>query len=190
MPTKLLERPAEGSVLSTKDQLIQKLNKKTASIGVVGLGYVGLPLSLTYSEKGYNTVGFDIDEKKVRHLNAGETYIEHIREKKIQEALKQGFQATTDMSLASHMDALIMCVPTPLDRHREPDMAYIRGIMETLLPYLKKGQVISLESTTYPGTTEEELKPWIESRRFVVGEDIFLVYSPERQDPGNPNFHT
>jgi UDP-N-acetyl-D-glucosamine dehydrogenase len=189
MSSPVLERaPLASSVI--KNRLIEKLNNKTASIGVVGLGYVGLPLALTYSGKGYRTIGLDISSDKVLQLNSGKTYIEHIPSTDIQIALKQGFQATTDMSIAAELDALIMCVPTPLDKYREPDMSYIRSTMQALLPHLRAGQILSLESTTYPGTTEEELRPSVESRGFKVGQDIFLVHSPERQDPGNPVFHT
>lgn len=189
MLTKVLEKPASAGP-DRKEQLVRKLKTKTASIGVVGLGYVGLPLALTYSAKGYRTVGFDLDNGKVERLNEGKTYIEHIKEDLIQEAVSRGFEATTDMSRVAYMDALILCVPTPLDKHREPDMRYIQSTMENILPHIRPGQIISLESTTYPGTTEEELQPRIESRGFVVGQDIFLVHSPERQDPGNPKFHT
>src|SRR5262249_19820731 len=156
--------------------LVEKLKNKTASIGVVGLGYVGLPLAMAYTEEGYKTIGFEIDQRKVDRLNAGETYIEHILKEDIQKALDGGFRASSDMKLVSEMDALILCVPTPLSKQREPDMAYIRSTIHALLPHLREGQIVSLESTTYPGTTDEEIKPQIEARGFTIGENFFLVF--------------
>ncbi len=173
-----------------KQELIERLNKKTALIGIVGLGYVGLPLSLGFSNKGYKVIGFDIDQSKIDQLSSGKTYIKHIPDSAIQGMLDNGFEATVDFSKASEVDALILCVPTPLDQHREPDLSFVLDTMNSLLPYIRKGQVVSLESTTYPGTTDEELRPRIESMGLNVGEDIFLVYSPEREDPGNKNFTT
>lgn len=174
----------------SKQDLIEKLNKKTAVIGIVGLGYVGLPLMLRYSEVGYKVLGLDIDESKVASLNKGKSYIEHIPSEAIAASVKQGFEASTDFRRATEADALIICVPTPLNKYREPDLSYVTDTTDALVPYLRPGQVFSLESTTYPGTTDEELKPRIESNGLRVGRDIFLVYSPEREDPGNPNFTT
>lgn len=171
-------------------ELIAKLDRKTAVVGVVGLGYVGLPLMLRYCEVGYKVVGFDIDQTKVDALKAGKSYIEHISPKRIADAVGGAFDPTTDFSRASEVDALILCVPTPLNRYREPDLSFVLNTVDSLLPYMHKGMVVSLESTTYPGTTEEELKPRIEKRGLKVGEDVFLVFSPEREDPGNPNFTT
>lgn len=176
--------------MKNSDQLSHKLNSKTATIGILGLGYVGLPLMLRYNELGYKVVGIDIDTTKVNDLNAGKSYIEHIPASKIEQAVKNGFEATTDFSRATECDALILCVPTPLNKYREPDISYVINTMEAIQPYLRAGQVVSLESTTYPGTTEEELLPRAEHSGLKVGEDIFLVYSPEREDPGNPNFET
>ncbi len=173
-----------------KTQLINKLTEKSAIIGVVGLGYVGLPLALRYAEAGYKVLGFDIDPVKIDKISAGATYIKHIPDRNIQAAIDHGFNVTVDFSRASEADALILCVPTPLGQHREPDLSYVLNTMDSLLPYLRKGQVVSLESTTYPGTTDEQLKPRIENTGLKVGEDVFLVYSPEREDPGNPNFKT
>lgn len=170
--------------------LLEKLSNKTATIGIVGLGYVGLPLMLRYAEVGYKVLGLDIDPDKVNKLNAGESYIEHIPATALETALTKGFQATTDFSRSGETDALIICVPTPLNKYREPDLSFVINTTDALVPYLRAGQVISLESTTYPGTTDEELQPRIESRGLVLGKDIFLVYSPEREDPGNPNYHT
>lgn len=173
-----------------KQSLLDKLNSKTGVIGIVGLGYVGLPLVLRYSEVGYRVVGFDIDQSKIDHIEGGTSYIEHISAAAIARAVEQGFEATTDFTRASDVDALILCVPTPLNKYREPDLSFVLDTTDSLVPYLRAGQVVSLESTTYPGTTDEELLPRIESRGFKVGEDLFLVYSPEREDPGNPNFTT
>jgi UDP-N-acetyl-D-glucosamine dehydrogenase len=170
--------------------LLDRLSGRRAVIGVVGLGYVGLPLSLRYSEVGYRVLGFDIDPSKVERLLSGRSYIEHIDVSAIQRAVKSRFEPTTDYTRASEADALIICVPTPLNKYREPDLSFVTNTMDTLLPYLRPGQVVSLESTTYPGTTEEELQPRIESRGLRVGEDLFLVFSPEREDPGNPHFST
>lgn len=173
-----------------KNQLIEKLNNKTAVIGILGLGYVGLPLMLRYVEAGYKVLGVDIDQEKIDALNGGECYIEHIPSEKIADSLKSGFEATSDFSRASQADTLILCVPTPLNKYREPDLSYVTDTVDAVLPYLRKGHVLSLESTTYPGTTEEELFPRMESTGLKVGEDVFLVYSPEREDPGNPDYTT
>ena len=171
--------------------LIEKLNNKTAVIGIFGLGYVGLPLMLRYVEVGYKVLGFDIDKEKVVLLNQGRSYIKNIPAEKIAQAVQIGvFNATTDFSQSVQVDALIICVPTPLNKYREPDLSFVLNTIDSIVPYLRKGQVVSLESTTYPGTTDEELKPRIESRSLRVGEDIFLVFSPEREDPGNPDFET
>ena len=173
-----------------KQDLINKLSDKNAVIGIIGLGYVGIPLSLRYAEAGYKVIGFDIDPEKAERISAGKTYIKHIPDEAIKTATDKGFEATTDFSRATEADALILCVPTPLDNHREPDLSYVTNTMDSLLPYLRKGQVVSLESTTYPGTTDEELKTRTESTGLKVGEDVFLVYSPEREDPGNASFNT
>jgi len=170
--------------------LVAGLEQKTARIGVLGLGYVGLPLVLRFSEVGYKVIGFDIDQSKVDALLSKRSYIDHIAADKIGVAVDNGFEPTTDFSRASEVDALIVCVPTPLNKHREPDLSFVIDTVESVVPYLRPGQVLSLESTTYPGTTEEELLPRVESRGLKVGTDFFLVYSPEREDPGNPNFTT
>ncbi|NQY88477.1 MAG: nucleotide sugar dehydrogenase [Colwellia sp.] len=172
------------------NQLANKFKAKQAVIGIVGLGYVGLPLAIRYSSIGFKVIGLDIDEDKVRKINSGESYIEHICASKITSSIEQGLEATTDFTKASDCDALILCVPTPLNKYREPDLSYVTNTTDALLPYLRKGQVLSLESTTYPGTTEEELLPRIESTGLIVGENVYLVYSPEREDPGNPDFET
>lgn len=171
------------------DVFLEKTKTKEAVIGIIGLGYVGLPLMLRFAEQGYRVLGFDIDEVKNQALNQGQSYIEHIDSSKIK-LVQHLIHATNDFSQSKEADALILCVPTPLNKYREPDLSFVTGSMDRILPYLRKGQLISLESTTYPGTTAEELKPRIEQAGFIVGQDIFLVYSPEREDPGNPNFTT
>jgi len=173
-----------------KNELVKKLENRSAVIGILGLGYVGQPLFLRYSDIDFKVIGFDIDQEKVDELNNGHSRIEHIADSKIAAAIEKGFEATTDFSRVAECDALILCVPTPLNKYREPDMSFVVGTTDMLKPYVRKGQVISLESTTYPGTTEEELLPRVEESGLIVGEDIFLIYSPEREDPGNPNFET
>ncbi len=175
---------------SIKSELIDKFNKKEAIIGILGLGYVGLPLSISFVEAGCKVLGFDIDQKKVDKLMQGSSYIENIHSSSIQKMLNSDFEATSDISRIKEMDALIICVPTPLNKYREPDLTYVINIVDSCLPYMRKGQILSLESTTYPGTTEEELLPRIESTGHKVGEDFFLIYSPEREDPGNKKFTT
>ena len=172
------------------EKLAEKLKNRDAVIGIVGMGYVGQPLALRYTEVGYKTIGFDIDQTKVDALNAGHSEIEHISDAGIANANANGMECTTDFSCAGKVDALILCVPTPLNKYREPDLSYVVNTVEQLTPYLREGHVLSLESTTYPGTTEEELLPRVTSNGLAVGEEIFLVYSPEREDPGNVNFST
>ncbi|WP_292934508.1 nucleotide sugar dehydrogenase [Noviherbaspirillum sp.] len=172
------------------EQLVSRFENRSAVIGIVGLGYVGLPLALRYAYAGFKVIGFDVDHDKVRRLNDGDSYIEHITTKSIREASERGFEATAEFSRAAEPDALIICVPTPLNAYREPDLSFILNTADTLVPHMRIGQVLSLESTTYPGTTEEELKPRIEARGFKIGEEVFLVFSPEREDPGNPKFNT
>ena len=175
---------------STLTELLNKLNNRDATIGIVGMGYVGLPLALRFSEVGYTVIGFDIDPDKVKRMNAGHSHIEHIDSKHVANAVASDFHATTDISEISAVDGVILCVPTPLSQYREPDLSFVTNTVDSLVPYLRSGQVISLESTTYPGTTEEQLLPRIEGSGLKVGEQVFLVYSPEREDPGNPNFGT
>lgn len=159
-------------------------------VGIIGLGYVGIPLSLRISEVGKTVLGFDIDPGRVAELNAGKSAIKHIPDAEIAAMRAAGFEATTDFSRAGECDALVICVPTPLNKFREPDLSFIVATMDTIAPYLRKGQMISLESTTWPGTTDEVLKPYLDAAGLTVGEDVFLVYSPEREDPGNAHFTT
>jgi UDP-N-acetyl-D-glucosamine dehydrogenase len=170
--------------------LVDRFANRTALVGVIGLGYVGLPLALRFSEAGFRVIGFDIDRAKAAAIASGRSYFLHIPHAAVATARGRGFDATTDFSRAADADALIICVPTPLTPSREPDLSFVINTIESILPHLRAGQLISLESTSYPGTTEEELKPRIERRGFKVGEDILLCYSPEREDPGNPHFTT
>ncbi len=170
--------------------LIEKIEKREAVVGVIGLGYVGLPLILLSSKSKFKTIGFDIDNQKVKALNAGKSYIKHIREEEIKEAVKNGFYATSNFSEINKCDVILICVPTPLTDHLEPDMQYIENTGLEISKYLRKEQLIVLESTTYPGTTEEFLKPILEKRGLKAGGDFYLAFSPEREDPGNPSFHT
>ncbi len=168
---------------------IAKLHDKDAVIGVVGLGYVGLPLVLAYSVKGFRVIGFDVDKTKIELLSSGQSYIDHIPSTEIAEALEKDLLEVTDeFSRVADVDAIIICVPTPLGEHHEPDLTYVRQTIDSVAPHLRSGQIVSLESTTYPGTTEEVLLPSIEGNGHVIGEDVYLVYSPEREDPGNPDF--
>ncbi|MBU3584092.1 nucleotide sugar dehydrogenase [Polynucleobacter sp. 15G-AUS-farblos] len=174
-----------------KKKLIEKINSKKAKIGIIGLGYVGLPLMIRYCEVGYQVLGFDIDSEKVDILNSGESYIEHIPSSLIQNVRSDSlFEATVDFSRIDQVDAIILCVPTPLNKYREPDLSFIIKTIEAIAPYLRSGQVLSLESTTYPGTTDEELFPRIKDAGLDVGNNFFLVYSPEREDPGNKQYST
>jgi len=178
------------SASTYKERLIDRLKNRTAVIGVIGLGYVGLPLALRFTEVGYRVCGLDIDANKASALNAGRSYISHISNDRVRAARSAGLVATNDFSCLQTCDATIICVPTPLNVYREPDLSFVVGTVEAVVPHLRPGQVVSLESTTYPGTTEEELKPRLEAGGLRVGKDIFLVFSPEREDPGNSSYST
>ncbi|HYR89165.1 MAG TPA: nucleotide sugar dehydrogenase [Terriglobia bacterium] len=174
-----------------KDELIERIQKRKARIGVVGLGYVGLPLVLRFGEEHFSILGFDVDPVKVSKLNAGESYIRHIPAARLQGLIKEKqFEATTDFNRLAEADCIIICVPTPLTAKKDPDLQYIEKTADAVLKTLRKGQLISLESTTYPGTTEELLLERFRGTGLVAGKDYFLVFSPEREDPGNPKFST
>ncbi len=206
--------------------LLQKVQNNSAVVGIIGLGYVGLPLGLEFANKGIQVLGFDLDEKKIEFLSKGKTYIKHISEDKIIRAVSSGkFTSTTDFSRIPEADALIICVPTPLDEHREPDMSYIVNTAKVISENMRDGQIVVLESTTYPGTTDEILLPMFENapltqaklkhanmkeeilevsikddnqfgkngnepKKFEVGKDFFLAFSPEREDPNNESYST
>ncbi len=186
-PAEIAAPRAHGALAAS---LIERCNARTARVGVIGLGYVGLPLALRFAEAGFAVVGFDIDEAKAAAIAAGKSYFLHIPDSAVAAARRRGMRATTDVRQVAEADALVICVPTPLTASREPDLGFVLSSVESVLPHLRAGQLVSLESTTYPGTTEEELKPRIEKRGFTVGEDIFLCFSPEREDPGNARFST
>ncbi len=171
--------------------LLKKIKNKKAQIGIIGLGYVGLPLVREFLNKDFKVVGFDIDEKKVIKINASESYIKHIDSEFIKKYVSShSFSATTDFSKLEEVDVIIICVPTPVGKHYEPDLFFVINSAKTIAQYLRKGQLVILESTTYPGTTEEELLPILSQTGLKVGEDFFLGYSPEREDPGNKKFST
>ena len=171
-------------------KLIEKVQTRELVVGILGLGYVGIPLALRFSEIGFHVVGFDVNADLVESLNAGSCPINHIEDQAVVSMRKRGFEATTDYARLPEADVIIVCVPTPLDKYRVPDLSFVIGTIEAAVPYLRKGQMLSLESTTWPGTTEEVLRPYVERAGLNVGEDFYLVYSPEREDPGNPDFTT
>jgi UDP-N-acetyl-D-glucosamine dehydrogenase len=181
-------------IATPSDSLTTKLENRTAKIGVIGLGYVGLPLVLLFSEQDFRVTGFDVDAKKVDIIKRGGSYIVRIPETEIQAAKNKGFTATADYSQIAGMDAIIICVPTPLDDHHEPDLSFIEATAEAIVPYLRAGQLVVLESTTYPGTTEELLIPILEKNPLglkaargdeEVANTFYVAFSPEREDPGN-----
>tara|TARA_R110001606_G_scaffold222699_1_gene370659 strand:+ start:381 stop:1718 length:1338 start_codon:yes stop_codon:yes gene_type:complete len=171
-------------------ELRNRIENRKCIVGIYGLGYVGLPLALRFAEVGIRVIGFDIDDKKIAKLNSGGSYIERITTLQIGQALSHGFEATSDFSSTAEVDAQIICVPTPLDNHHQPDLSYVTNTVESILPYFQAGQLMSLESTTWPGTTEEILAPKLSERGFTPGINCALVYSPEREDPGNANYTT
>jgi UDP-N-acetyl-D-glucosamine dehydrogenase len=170
--------------------LEKKIQGKKARVGVVGMGYVGLPLVKTFLNKGFEVLGFDIDKKKVNMLNQGKSYIKHVSAEELKKYIdKNKFRATTDFTSLVETDVIIICVPTPLDSYKNPDLSYVLNTTETIFKNLKKGQLVILESTTYPGTTEDEMLPLLEAGGLKVGKDFFLAYSPERENPGD-KIHT
>jgi len=176
---------------SVKDVLLEKIHAHGARIGIIGLGYVGLPLVLRFGDEGFNVIGFDVDPVKVSRLNRGESYIRHIAAERILALIHtKQFEATSDFSRLSEADCIIICVPTPLTAKKDPDLQYIETTGDAIAKTLRTGQIISLESTTYPGTTDDILLEKFRPTGLVVGKDYFLVFSPEREDPGNPKFST
>jgi UDP-N-acetyl-D-glucosamine dehydrogenase len=184
----------ENDVLTKTDAYVEleaKIATKTARLGVIGLGYVGLPLAFTFHNAGFNVVGIDIDTSRIESIVAGRSYITDLTDNDIHQATRDGrFRATTDVSEIRNLDAISICVPTPLRKTKDPDMSYVIAAADAIAKELHPGQLIILESTTYPGTTEELILPALESRGLKVGTDFFLAYSPERVDPGNQNFST
>ena len=175
--------------MSINNLTSQIINRKS-TIGIIGLGYVGLPLAIRFSEEGFRVMGFDVDGKKVQMLNSGESYIKHIDAKLIDTIVRNGFKATSDFNHIPSTAVILICVPTPLGVHNEPDLSYIHSTLQSIKPHLTENQLLVLESTTYPGTTEEEIVPVVEKAGFKIGTNFFVGYSPEREDPGNKNFTT
>ena len=182
-------------------QLRKRIQNREIRVGIIGLGYVGLPLAIRFSEEGFKTIGLDIDTEKIDKLNRGESYIRHIDLEKIINTVKNGFTATNKFNEIANIDVILICVPTPLGPHNEPDLSFIHDTLDTIRPYLRENQLLILESTTYPGTTAEEIVPFVESittesqvpksdSRFIIGENFFIGYSPEREDPGNKHYST
>ncbi len=174
-----------------QNEFLSLISKKTCTVGVIGLGYVGLPLIDAFTNAGYRCLGFDIDPDKVNSLMRGQSYIKHINSTKISDWLEKDlFEATTDMQRLSEPDALLICVPTPLDEARDPDLKYVIGTCEHIAAALRPGQLVVLESTTYPTTTRDVMVPILEQgvSKLTAGHDFFVAYSPEREDPGNPDF--
>jgi len=175
-----------------KQELLDKIENKTALIGIIGLGYVGLPLAREFLQAGFKVLGFDVDQGKVNQINQGKSYIQHIPDDFLFEFVldKQVFTATVDFTRLTEADVVLICVPTPLGHHEEPDLSFVLSTTQTVAKHLRHGQAVVLESTTYPGTTEEEMLPILEKTGLRCGDDFFLGFSPEREDPGNSRFAT
>jgi UDP-N-acetyl-D-glucosamine dehydrogenase len=176
--------------LKYKTNIIKKIKNKSSIIGVIGLGYVGLPLSLNFVSSGYKVLGFDTDKNKIEQLKKKKSYIWSITYKDINKAFLKGFKITNDFSKINKVDIIIICVPTPLTKYGQPNLNYLIGSINSINPHLKKGQLLSIESTTYPGTTEEEIIPILNKEGFIVGKNLYVSYSPEREDPGNESYST
>jgi UDP-N-acetyl-D-glucosamine dehydrogenase len=173
------------------EALVEKFDKLQATIGIIGLGYVGLPLALAACTAKYKVIGFDIDGSKVDQINRGQSYIKHIGGEELTKHIKSGhLRCTADFTELAKADAILICVPTPLTRHREPDLHFVEATARTIAKHLRRGQLIVLESTTYPGTTTDVVKPILDATGLVCGRDYFLAFSPEREDPGNKDFST
>ncbi|MGQ9471284.1 MAG: nucleotide sugar dehydrogenase [Candidatus Aminicenantales bacterium] len=170
---------------------ITRIKRREVRVGIIGMGYVGLPLVKIFLKKGFAVTGFDVDHRKVEKLNRGESYLLHITAGDLKPYLtNRQFQATADFSLLAQVEAILICVPTPLDAHRNPDLSFVLKTTETISRYLRQGQLIVLESTTYPGTTDEEMLPVLAKTGLKVGRDFYLAYSPERENPGDPDYST
>jgi UDP-N-acetyl-D-glucosamine dehydrogenase len=196
-----LNLKSENNTDAVAYQLRKRIQNREIRVGIIGLGYVGLPLAIRFSEEGFKTIGLDIDTEKIDKLNRGESYIRHIDLGKIINTVKNGFTATNKFNEIANIDVIIICVPTPLGPHNEPDLSYIHDTLDSIRPYLRENQLLILESTTYPGTTAEQIVPFVErittesqvpnsNSRFIIGENFFIGYSPEREDPGNKHYTT
>ena len=172
-----------------KDVLAKKIAEATAKVGVIGLGYVGLPTAFYKAQKGFDVVGFDVSEEKVEKINRGINYIDDVDDEALRILVQEGkLKATDEFVEMGDMDVVLMCVPTPIDKYKNPDLSFVASAIEKAAPYMKKETLVLFESTTYPGTTEEIIVPVLEEQGFTVGEDVFVAYSPERVDPGNKNY--
>ncbi|MFP6586587.1 MAG: nucleotide sugar dehydrogenase, partial [Pirellulaceae bacterium] len=170
-------------------ELTAAIDAKTAKIGIVGLGYVGLPLVRAFIEAGYTTIGFDVDSAKIEQLRQGQSYIQHISGDWVSQQIAAGkFDATDQLDRLAEADAILICVPTPLNESRDPDLTYVEQTVKSIAQVLRRGQLIVLESTTYPGTTRDVVLPLLAASGLKLGDDFFLAYSPEREDPGNQDF--
>jgi UDP-N-acetyl-D-glucosamine dehydrogenase len=172
------------------ERLIKDIDQRKITVSIIGLGYVGLPLALRFLEERFNVIGIDLDKNKIKNIQSGKSYISHISNEKIKKANKCKFTVSTTYSIIKNSEAIIICVPTPLGNHREPDLTYINDSLKNILPYISKGKVVILESTTYPGTTEETILSKVEKEGYQVGDNFFIGYSPEREDPGNDKYKT
>lgn len=180
----------ENSKSTTHGSLLKKIEKRDAVVGIIGLGYVGLPLAIHFGQQGFSVIGFDVDTRKIDMLLHGESYIKHIKMEQINDRIKERkLDVTVDFNRLSEADCILICVPTPLTDKMEPDLSYVLGTTKSISGNLRKGQIIILESTTYPGTTEEMIMPRLETKDMKVGQDYFLAYSPEREDPGNKEYN-
>jgi len=175
----------------TTTSTLERIRARQARVGVIGLGYVGLPLVVEFAHAGFDVTGFDVDASKVDSITAGKSYIPDVLEADLAACVKAGkLRATTDMSLLGDMDAIDICVPTPLRKTKDPDLSYVVHAVEAVAETLRRGQLVILESTTYPGTTDEVVQPMLMAKGFAPDVDFFLAFSPERVDPGNPQFNT
>jgi len=176
---------------SGRDRFLRRVSDRTAQVGVIGLGYVGLPLAVEFARAGFRTTGFEIDARRAEAVNRGKSYIQDVATADVRELVRTGrLRATTDFNMLRSMNVIDICVPTPLRKTRDPDVSYILAAVEQIAPRLRRHQLVVLESTTYPGTTDELVRPLLEKTGLRVGRDFYLAFSPERVDPGNPKFHT
>src|SRR6516164_912025 len=186
-----MSKSADMQTKKPRQTLSTHIRDRSARIGIIGMGYVGLPLMLAATRKNFRVLGFDIDEEKVTNLNLGKSPLKHVADKHIVAVREaQSFEATGDLNRLSELDVVVICVPTPLGHHREPDLSFVIKTTQEIVRRLHRGQLIVLESTTYPGTTSEIVRPILESTGLKSGRDFFLAFSPEREDPGNVQFQT
>lgn len=191
MPTHGLENGTSSMSELDFDAIFRNVEQKTAQVGVIGLGYVGLPLAVTAARRGFPVIGFDVDPGKMERLDAGESYIEAVEQATLAEVVADGkFAWTLDFGRLAECDVVVICVPTPLTRHREPDLSFVTKTAEAIAPNLKRGALVALESTTFPGTTDEILTPILAQSGLEPGEEFFVAFSPEREDPGNESYRT